>query len=146
MTRPTGLPQSPRLALALLALLAALGGCALTPRFANLEARISADAPLDLPRNAELAVTLREGSASGGVIAEGNYTRLGRGPIPVVLRYDANAVTAGRDYLLRAEIRAEGRLLYASPEPVAVLTDDAAAGSGKVPVEVPVEPVATARP
>jgi len=134
MTRHPGLQQPLRLALALLVLLA-LGGCALSPRFANLEARISADAPFELPRNAELNLTLREGSASGGVIAEGNYTRLSRGPIPVVLRYDANAVTAGRDYLLRAEIRADGRLLYASPEPVAVLTDDTAAGSVKVPVE-----------
>ncbi|GAA5171981.1 MULTISPECIES: YbaY family lipoprotein [Halomonadaceae] len=141
MTRHPGLPRPLRLALALLVLLA-LGGCALTPRLANLEARVVADAPLELPRNAELSVTLREGSASGGVIATGNYTRLGRGPIPVILRYDANAVGAGGDYRLRAEIRADGRLLYASPEPVAVLTGNAATG----PVEVPVEPVAASRP
>ncbi|WP_168380905.1 YbaY family lipoprotein [Modicisalibacter radicis] len=141
MTRHPGLQQPLRLALALFVLLA-LGACALTPRFANLEARVSADESFDLPRNAELNVTLREGSASGGVIAEGNYTRLGAGPIPIVLRYDANAVTAGRDYVLRAEIRADGRLLYASPEPVVVLADDTAAG----PVEVTVEPAAANRP
>lgn len=141
MTRHPGLVKPLRLALALLVLLT-LGACALTPRFANLEARIIADAPLELPRNAELKVTLRSASASGGVIAEGNYTRLSGGPIPVVLRYDANAVTAGHDYLLRAEIRADGRLLYATLEPVAVLTDDTAAG----PAKIPVEPVAANRP
>lgn len=138
MTRHSGPKQPLRLTLALFVLLA-LGACALTPRFANLEARVSADEPFDLPRNAELNVTLREGSASGGVIAEGNYTRLGRGPIPIVLRYDSNAITAAGDYVLRAEIRVDGRLLYASPEPVAVLGDDTAAGT----VEVPVESVAS---
>lgn len=132
MTRHPGLPRPLRLALALFALLI-LGACALTPRFANLEARITADAPLELPRNAELDVTFREGSINGGVIAEATYTRLGNGPIPVVLRYDTNAVTADHDYLLSAAIHADGRLLYASPKPVAAFTD--------APVEVPVKAV-----
>ncbi|WP_163648206.1 YbaY family lipoprotein [Modicisalibacter sp. 'Wilcox'] len=120
------------------AVLLALTACALTPRFANLEARIVSDQPLALPRNAELTVTLREAGAKAATVAEATYTRLGGGPIPVVLRYDDNAIEGGRRYVLSAAIRADGRLLYTSPKPVPVLTGDAAS-PGRI--EVPVAPV-----
>ncbi|MBZ9559222.1 MULTISPECIES: YbaY family lipoprotein [unclassified Modicisalibacter] len=120
-------------------LLLALGACALTPDFANLEARIVSDKPLELPRNAELTVTLRDADANSATVAEATYTRLGSGPIPVVLRYDDNAIEGGRRYVLTAAIRTDGRLLYTSPKPVPVLTGDAAS-QGRV--EVPVTPVA----
>jgi len=120
------------------AVLLALTACALTPRFANLEARIVSDRPLALPRNAELTVTLRTTDAKAGTVAEATYTRLGSGPIPVVLRYDDNAIEGGQRYVLSAAIRADGRLLYTSPRPVPVLTGEAATPG---PVEVPVKPV-----
>lgn len=119
-------------------LLLALAACALTPNFANLEARIVSDQPLALPRNAELTVTLRDADAKSATVAEATYTRLGSGPIPVVLRYDDNAIEGGRRYVLTAAIRTDGRLIYTSPKPVPVLTGDSAT-PGRV--EVPVKPV-----
>lgn len=130
------LPVRP--ALFTVALLAALSlsACMTGPRFANLEAQVVPDEPLDLPPNAQLSVRLEDMSSSGAsLIAEANYIRLGRGPIPVMLRYDAKAIDEDDSYVLRADIRADGKLVYTSPEPVPVLTGDAPMTDVSVPVE-----------
>ncbi|MCG7601564.1 YbaY family lipoprotein [Halomonas sp. McH1-25] len=108
------------------ALMAGLGACASGPNFANLEARVVSDEPLDLPPDAELSVRLTDMSQTGAnLIAEASYVRLGNGPIPVMLRYDAEAIDEGDTYVLRADIRTDDRLLYTTTDPVPVLTGDA---------------------
>ncbi|SFI08532.1 YbaY family lipoprotein [Modicisalibacter xianhensis] len=103
-----------------------LSACASGPRLATLDAQVVSDSLLTLPPDAELSVQLENASQVGAnLVAEANYVRLGDGPIPVILRYDAEAIDQGNIYLLRADIRSGGRLLYTTPEPVPVLTGDA---------------------
>ncbi|MFC3284105.1 YbaY family lipoprotein [Litchfieldella rifensis] len=122
--------------LPLLLTLLVLGACASGPRFATLDARVVPEAPLEVPEDAVLRVTLADISqANADIIAESTYTRLGSGPLTVALRYDANAIDTDRAYGLRAEIRVAGRLTHASPEPVPVLTGDAPSDKAEVPLE-----------
>ncbi|WP_431024624.1 hypothetical protein [Halomonas sp. H5] len=102
---------------ALLLGMALLAGCAGTPEFRTLEARVVGETPLAVGPDAELRVSL-EGEK--GVIAETRQRRLGDGPIPVQLSYDARAL-AQDEAALHAEIREAGRLRYrqAEPRPIA---------------------------
>ncbi|MHB0775199.1 YbaY family lipoprotein [Halomonas sp. WWR20] len=113
-----------------------LSGCMTGPRFANLEAVVVTPEPLALPPNAELSVRLEEQTRGGKeLIAEGRYTRLRQGPIPVLLRYDRNAVDSGRRYGLEAEIRHAGQRLYTTDKPVPAFTGEASQGAIRIPVE-----------
>ncbi|GHB06291.1 YbaY family lipoprotein [Modicisalibacter luteus] len=108
------------------ALMAGLGACASGPNFSTLEARVVSDVPLDLPPDAELSVRLENVSQAGAnLVAEASYVRLGDGPIPVMVHYDAGAIDENDAYVLRADIRADDRLLYTTTDPVPVLTGDA---------------------
>lgn len=122
-------------ALAVLGLASGLTACVTGPRFANLDAQVMADAPLTLPPDAELNVRLEEAGSQNDLIAESRYISLGRGPIPVMLRYDAKAIDEDDEYVLRAEILADDRLLYTTPEPVSVLTGGAPESNVTLPVE-----------
>lgn len=125
---------APAMLLALV--LAGLSACANGPRFASLGATVVPAAPLDLPPDAELIVRLEDVTRPGAnVVAEGTYTRLGRGPIPVMLRYDANAIDDEHAYALRAEIRVDGKLTHTNADEVAVLTGDAPDNHVSVPIE-----------
>ncbi len=97
---------------------ALLAGCAGTPEFRTLEARVVGVAPLTVGPDAELRVSLER--EDGGVIAETRQRRLGGGPIPVRLSYDARSLDQG-EAALHAEIREAGRLRYrqAEPRPIA---------------------------
>ncbi|WP_189471187.1 YbaY family lipoprotein [Litchfieldella qijiaojingensis] len=120
--------------LPLLAMLVLLGACASGPRFATLDARVVPTTPLELPADAELRVTLEDVSQAT-VIAESIYTRLDAGPYDVALRYDANAIDDDHAYVLRAQVRADGRSTHVSPEPVPVLTGDVPPGVIEIPLE-----------
>ena len=115
--------------------LLALGACVTGPRFANLDALVVPTEPLDLPPNAELTVRLEDVTRGSDVIAESTYTRLGRGPIPVMLRYDAKAIDDDRLYVLRADIRADKTLTHRNAEAVPVLTGKAPRDDVRVPIE-----------
>ncbi|MDC8804510.1 YbaY family lipoprotein [Halomonas pacifica] len=93
---------------------ALLAGCAGTPEFRTLEARVVSQTPLSLGPEAELRVSLER--EDGGVIAETRQRRLGDAPIPVRLSYDARSLAQG-DTALHAEIREAGRLRYRQTEP-----------------------------
>lgn len=99
---------------ALLLGMALLAGCAGTPEFRTLEARVVSQTPLRLGPEAELRVSLER--EDGGVIAETRQRRLGDAPIPVRLSYDARSLAQG-DAALHAEIREAGRLRYRQTEP-----------------------------
>ncbi|WP_355660733.1 hypothetical protein [Halomonas salifodinae] len=94
---------------------ALLAGCAGTPEFRTLDARVVSETPLAVGPDAELRVSLE---GEGGVIAETRQQRLGSPPIPVRLSYDARALDGAA---LHAEIREAGRLRYRQlePQPVA---------------------------
>lgn len=128
-----------RFPLALLVLmLIGLGACASGPRLATLSAEVVPTEPLALPPEAELIVRLVEvapAANEAGVIAESTYTRLGRGPIPVVLRYAAGAIEPGHAYALSARIRSNGETTHASTSRVAVLTGDVPSDDVIVPIE-----------
>ncbi|MGC3873671.1 YbaY family lipoprotein [Halomonas sp. GXIMD04776] len=117
------------------ACLLALSACVTGPRFANLDAVIVPTEPLDLPSNAELTVRLEDVSRGSDVIAVSTYTRLGRGPIPVMLRYDAKAIDEDRPYVLRADIRSNKTLTHRNVEEVPVLTGEAPRNDVRVPIE-----------
>lgn len=113
-----------------------LSACASGPRLATLEAQVISDSRLALPPDAELSVQLENASQVGAnLVAEANYVRLGDGPIPVMLRYDAEAIDQGDIYVLRADIRSGGRLLYTTPDAVPVLTGDAPDSNVSIAIE-----------
>jgi putative lipoprotein len=117
-------------------LLIGLGACASGPSFSTLEARVVSEAPLDLPPDAELSVQLENISQAGAnLVAEARYVRLGDSPIPVMVHYDAGAIDEGDAYVLRADIRADNRLLYTTTDPVPVLTGEAPDNNVTLPVE-----------
>ncbi|EPC00275.1 hypothetical protein L861_07200 [Litchfieldella anticariensis FP35 = DSM 16096] len=120
--------------LPLLMVLALLSACASSPRFATLDAQVVADSPFELPDNAELRVTLEDLSETT-VIAVSTYTRLQSVPVPVSLRYDANAIDEDHAYALRARVRANGRSTHINREPVPVLTGNASEGAIEIPLE-----------
>lgn len=135
LTCPRLATRGAPIVLLILALLI-LSGCMTGPRFANLDARVVPAEPLELAPNAELTVRLVDVTRSDAdVLAESTYTRLGRGPIPVMLRYDAKAIDQGRAYALRAEIRVDKQLTHANREEVPVLTGNAPSDDVDVPVE-----------
>lgn len=122
----------------LLMLAAGLSGCMSGPRLASLNATVVPAAPLDLPPDSQLTVRLEDVSradAGADVIAESTYTRLGQGPIPVVLRYTTNAIDPERSYALRAQISVDGELTHTSTSQVAVLTGDAPGDGVVIPIE-----------
>ncbi|SDM16390.1 putative lipoprotein [Modicisalibacter muralis] len=127
------------LAFALLALVSiGLSACMSGPRLVSLDATVVPAEPLDLPPGAQLTVRLEDVSradAGAEIIAESTYTRLGQGPIPVVLRYTAGAIDAGHRYALRAQIRVAGELTHASNRHVAVLIGDAPDDGVVIPIE-----------
>ncbi|TDX27583.1 putative lipoprotein [Modicisalibacter xianhensis] len=124
-----------RLTLAVV-LAAIFSACASGPRLATLEAQVIPDSRLALPPDAELSVQLENASQVGAnLVAEANFVRLGDGPIPVMLRYDAEAIDQDDIYVLRADIRSDGRLLYTTPEPVPVLTGDAPDSNVSIAIE-----------
>ncbi|AMC99133.1 YbaY family lipoprotein [Halomonas chromatireducens] len=108
-TRPSG-----KLALGLLMLLV-LAGCAGTPQFTELQARVIPPDPLTLTDDAELNVRL---SDADGTLAETTLTHLGTPPWPVALRHDSQALDEASSPQLSAELRQGGELTHATSEPV----------------------------
>ncbi|QJQ96007.1 MULTISPECIES: YbaY family lipoprotein [Halomonadaceae] len=119
-------------------LLLALSACAGRPELEELHARVVPSAPLEIGSDAELRVSL-EGPTNGQrqTIAESRYSRIGSGPIEVVLRYDVRALASSSEYLLRAELRDEGRITHVNREPVTLT--GAQATSSRI-FEIPLEP------
>ena len=122
----------------LLLMLLGLSACMSGPRLASLNAEVVPAEPLDLPPDAQLTVHLEDVSradAGADVIAESTYTRLGRGPVPVVLRYTTDAIDPERSYALRAQISVDGEPTHTSTSQVAVLTGDAPSNDVVIPIE-----------
>lgn len=111
--------------------LLALAGCAGTPDFAELEARVEPPVGVEPAENAELRVQLRDAE---GTLAETRSTPSGSGPWPVTLRFDRRTLEAARSPRLSAELRQQGSLTHVTSEPVAV------PDSGAGPVSLPLDP------
>ncbi|MCE9662888.1 YbaY family lipoprotein [Halomonas sp. M5N1S17] len=109
-------PGKPILALALgLLVMLVLAGCAGTPQFTELQARVIPPDPLTLSDDAELNVRL---SDADGTLAETTLTHLGTPPWAVSLRHDSQALEDSRSPRLSAELRQRGELTHATSEPV----------------------------
>lgn len=120
-----------RLALGLLVMLV-LAGCAGTPQFAELQARVVSPEPLTLGDDAELSVRL---SDADGTLAETTLTHLDTPPWAVALRHDSQALQDSRSPQLSAELRQGGELTHATSEPV--LLEDRTPDE---PVTLPLDP------
>lgn len=93
---------------------------------------------VDLPANAQLAVMLDDVSLADApsiTLSKTVFAPVGTQSFGYALSYDPTAFRPGHRYALRAEIRADGRLLYISKEAIM--------GTGTVPAEgtIVVEPV-----
>lgn len=91
--------------------------------------------PPDAIFEIKLVELTREGTA-GQVIAEENYARPVTMPLEFFLRHEPRAINSHRGYGMQAKIVAGGRVLFATPRPVPVLTR----GNAKS-AELVVEPV-----
>ena len=112
-TSPSGKPIL-RLSLGLLVMLV-LVGCAGTPEFSELQARVIPPDPLTLTDDTELNVRL---SDDAGTLAETTLTHLGTLPWTMALRHDSQALEDARSPQLSAELRQGGKLTHATSEPV----------------------------
>lgn len=77
--------------------------------------------PPDAVFEIKLVELTREGTA-GRVIAEENYSRPVTMPLEFFLRHAHGAISGRQGYGLEARIIAGGRVLFATPRPVPVLT------------------------
>ncbi|GHC38253.1 YbaY family lipoprotein [Aidingimonas halophila] len=102
-------------------LMISLAACAGGPRFETLDVRVDSEEPIDTDDDAELRINLIDDTENERrVIAENRMERLGDPPYTATLRYDASAIDSDSRYVLRAELRQDGRLTHAEDEPVPV--------------------------
>ena len=109
-----------RLTLGMLVMLV-LVGCAGTPQFTDLQARVVPPEPLTLTDDAELNERL---SDADGTLAETTLTHLDTPPWAVALRHDSRALEDARSPQLSAELRQRGELTHATSEPVLLEESD----------------------
>ncbi|WP_157956802.1 YbaY family lipoprotein [Salinicola aestuarinus] len=101
-----------------------IAGCASGPQFETLSARVVSESPAPLAPDATLEVQL-ENASTGDVLASSRVEHLGAFPLPVTLRYAPQSIRSDDLYQLDAQIRRDGRIVYLSPEPLAVFGADA---------------------
>ncbi|RIL08099.1 MAG: hypothetical protein DCC71_00445 [Proteobacteria bacterium] len=114
---------------AALSLALALAGCASSSRAprdaAHLTGTLVYREPIALPPSARVEiqlVELRDDGEQEPLVAERLMDQPGPPPIAFSLPYDPRSIDASRTYALRARIRADGELWFASPFDVRVLT------------------------
>lgn len=116
-----------------------LAACAWRPNFAILNARVIPDAPLNVSDSAELRIALEsltDDGERGELIAESRYPRVDDGIMLVALQFDARALDTDGDYVVIAQVRDAGRVIYTNREQVPVK----AAGIATTRFDIPLAP------